>query len=308
MSLRARRLLFVTGKGGVGKTTVAAALARSLADEGKSVWLCSVDDRPDLAKAFNLPSLTFEPTAVDERLSVSVMDTESALREYLSLFVKLPFVTKLGPFAAALDFVATAAPGVREILTVGKICYEVRERHYDVVVVDAPATGHLPGYLATPQTINALVSVGLLRGQSNWMRALLTDAAVTGVVAVTTPEEMPVRETRSLLDALADTSGVDVAAVVVNKMPPPVVPSRLVARASELVTTRRDAFTHAGVEAVAVAAEVALTRRREAESAFALLGELIPEHAPVLQPLLFHCDRAPEIVTAIAASLGQELS
>ena len=73
------------------------------------------------------------------------MDTEASLREYLKLQLRIPVVGRIGPLAKAFDFVATAAPGVREILTVGKLCWEVRERHYDLVVVDAPASGHIVG-------------------------------------------------------------------------------------------------------------------------------------------------------------------
>ena len=108
------------------------------------------------------------------------MDTEASLREYLRLNLKIPVVGRIGPLAKAFDFVATAAPGVREILTVGKLCYEVRERHYDLVVVDAPATGHIVGQLAAPQAINDLVKVGLIRTQTDWMLDILSDPAAPG--------------------------------------------------------------------------------------------------------------------------------
>ncbi len=112
-------------------------------------------------------------------------------------------VGRIGPLAKAFDFVATAAPGVREILTVGKLCYEVRERNYDLVVVDAPATGHIVGQLAAPQAINDLVKVGLIRLQTDWMLDILSDPRRTGLVAVTTPEEMPVTETIELAERVA---------------------------------------------------------------------------------------------------------
>ena len=89
-------------------------------------------------------------------------------------------VGRIGPLAKAFDFVATAAPGVREILTVGKLCYEVRERNYDLVVVDAPASGHIIGQLAAPQAINDLVKVGLIRTQTDWMLEILSDPAPDG--------------------------------------------------------------------------------------------------------------------------------
>ena len=108
------------------------------------------------------------------------MDTEASLREYLKLHLRIPVVGRIGPLAKAFDFVATAAPGVREILTVGKFCWEVKERHYDLVVVDAPASGHIIGQLAAPQAINDLVKVGLIRSQTDWMLEILSDPRQTG--------------------------------------------------------------------------------------------------------------------------------
>jgi anion-transporting ArsA/GET3 family ATPase len=118
------------------------------------------------------------------------------------------------------DFVASAAPGVREIVTVGKLCWEVRERHYDMVVVDAVASGHIVGQLAAPQAINHLVQVGLVRQQTGWMLDILSDPATSGVLVVATPEEMPVTETIELVDRLARETTVALAGVVVNRVLP----------------------------------------------------------------------------------------
>ena len=136
------------------------------------------------------------------------MNTEDSLREYLRLFVKVPLLGKIGPLARTFDFVADAAPGVKEILAVGKLCHEVRERHYDLVVVDAEATGHIVAQVGAPKVIRDLVKVGLVRDQTEWMLELLQDPAVTGVAIVTTPEEMPVTETLALLDRLEPETGV----------------------------------------------------------------------------------------------------
>ena len=97
------------------------------------------------------------------------MNTEDSLREYLRLFVKVPLVGRIGPLARTFDFVADAAPGVKEILAVGKLVYEVRERHYDLVVVDAEASGHIVAQIAAPRVIGELVQVGLVRDQTRWM-------------------------------------------------------------------------------------------------------------------------------------------
>jgi anion-transporting ArsA/GET3 family ATPase len=196
------KLLFVTGKGGVGKTSVASALGFLAARSGLRTLVCEVDAKGDLAQFFGIGPLKFDPTEVRENLSAMSMDTEASLNEYLRLNLKLPLLTRIGPLARTFDFLANAAPGVKEILTVGKLTYEVREQHYDLVVVDAAATGHVVGQLASPVAINDLVKVGLVRNQTDWMIDILTDADTTGVVVVTAPEEMPVTETLELVERL----------------------------------------------------------------------------------------------------------
>ena len=190
--LTERSLIFVTGKGGVGKTTIAAGLAQMLANDNKRVLACEIDAKGDLSAAFEIAPAAFKPTVISDHLEVMSMDTEVSLKEYLRLHLKIPVVGKIGPVAKTFDFLATAAPGVREILTIGKLCWEVREQHYDALVVDASATDHIIGQLAAPQAINDLVKVGLIRSQSDWMLEILSDPAKTGLVIVTTPEEMPV--------------------------------------------------------------------------------------------------------------------
>ena len=181
------RLVFVTGKGGVGKTTVAAGLAQLAAEHGKRVLVCEVDAKGDVTSLFEAPPTDFTPREIAPGVWSMSMDTEASLREYLKLHMRIPVVGRIGPLAKAFDFVATAAPGVREILTVGKFCWEVRESHYDLVVVDAPASGHIIGQLAAPQAINDLVKVGLIRSQTDWMLDILSDPRQTGLVAVVHP-------------------------------------------------------------------------------------------------------------------------
>ncbi len=174
LGLLDRKLLFVTGKGGVGKTSVASALGHLAAAQGRRTLVCEVDSKGDLADFFGVGPLTFEPTEVRPGLFAMAMDTEASLKEYLRLQLKLPMLAKVGPLARTFDFIANAAPGVKEILTVGKLTWEVRERHYDLVVVDASATGHVVGQLASPVAINDLVKVGLVRNQTDWMIEILT--------------------------------------------------------------------------------------------------------------------------------------
>jgi anion-transporting ArsA/GET3 family ATPase len=217
IALLDRRLLFVTGKGGVGKSTVSAALALLSAQRGRRTLACELDAKGDLGALFETSPMDFAPRQVFPGLWGMAMDTEASLEEYLRLQLRLPVFARMASLAKAFDFVATAAPGVREILTVGKLAYEVRERHFDLVV---GATGQVVGQLTAPQAINSLVRVGAIRSQTDWVVDILADREMTGLVAVTTPEEMPVRETIDLVATVTDHTDVEVAAVVVNRAVP----------------------------------------------------------------------------------------
>lgn len=215
-----RKLLFVTGKGGVGKTTISAGLALLAASKGKRTLVCELDAKGDLASCFETGPTRFEEREVAPGLWAMSMDSEASLRQYLSLQLRLPRAAGIGAVARMFDFVASAAPGVREIVTVGKLCWEVRERHYDMVVVDAMASGHIVGQLSAPQAINRLVQVGLVRQQTDWMLDILSDPTTTGVLVVATPEEMPVTETIELVGRLKSETTVALAGVVVNRVLP----------------------------------------------------------------------------------------
>ena len=310
--LAERRLLFVTGKGGVGKTSIAAGLAQMLASEGRSVLACEVDAKGDLASAFEVPTPGFKPEVVSEGLRLMAMDTEASLREYLKLNLKIPVVGRIGPLARAFDFVATAAPGVKEILTVGKLCWEVRERHYDTVVVDASATGHIVGQLAAPQAINDLVKVGLIRSQTGWMLDILSDATTTGLVIVTTPEEMPVAETLELRTKALEETTVDLAGVIVNR----VLPERFSPKTEAVFDRLR---TPEGLEVVDElfgpdalgvldAAELATTLRRNRTAHLATLRQGLGSDVPlILVPYLFQRADGLRATRQLAQHLSEEL-
>ncbi len=311
-SLLELRLVFVTGKGGTGKTTVVASLAQLAAERGKRVLACEVDAKGDLASLFEAGPTDFNGREVVPNVFVMSMDTEASLREYLRLNLRLPVVGRLAPVARAFDFVATAAPGVREILTVGKLCYEVRERHYDLVVVDAPATGHIISQLAAPQAINDLVKVGLIRTQTDWMLDILSDHRRTGLVAVTTPEEMPVSETLELADRVAAETTVPLSAVVVNRVLPELFGHREEEVFEQLRRPELAAELAAGVggdvEPVLEGARLAVTMRRtRADHLERLQAGLDPGVPVLLLPYLFTRTHGLRTTRQVAASLGEEL-
>lgn len=307
-----RRLLFVTGKGGVGKTMIAAALARLAAGGGKRVLVCEMDAKGSLAAAYDAGSFSFTPREIEPRLFGMSMNTEDSLREYLKLFVKVPLVGRIGPLARTFDFVADAAPGVKEILSVGKLCYEVRERTFDIVIVDAPATGHVIGQLVAPQAINDLVKVGTVRDQTRWMVELLEDPAVTGAVIVSAPEEMPVSETIELAQRMRAETRVDLAAVIVNKVLP-----ELFGRGEEEIFERlcepeheRELAAVAGgpVAPVLEAARLAVTLRRSRAEHLARLRAELPSGIDQLYlPYLFTRTHGLRATHTIAEALGAEL-
>ncbi|MGH9081141.1 MAG: ArsA family ATPase [Acidimicrobiales bacterium] len=306
------KLLFVTGKGGVGKTTVASALALFASTRGQRVLICEVDAKGDVAGFYEAPPTGFNETEILPGLFAMTMDTEASLREYLKLQLRIPVVGRIGPLAKAFDFVATAAPGVREILTTGKLAYEVRERHYDLVVVDAPASGHIIGQLAAPQAINSLVKVGLIRSQTDWMLEILSDPRSTGLVAVCTPEEMPVNETIELAVRVAEETTVQLAAVVVNRVLP-----ELFGRQEEAVfdalgreapLSELDRLVGGDAGPVLAAARLAVTMRRTRATHLDRLRHNIDPAVPMLYlPYLFTRSHGLRTTRQVAASLGEEL-
>ncbi len=222
-----KRLVFVTGKGGVGKTTVAAALGLAAARQGKRTIVCEVAEQERLAGMFGHAGAGYAEVELSERLWAISIDPERAQEEYLR--DQLPSRTLAGMLAGSslFTYLSAATPGLRELLTVGKVWelaqLQRRERSrapYDLVIVDAPATGHGLGLLSAPRTFRNVARVGPIARQANSIHTFLSDSELTGVVAVAIPEETPVAETIELRERLREELGAEVDAVVVNGLYP----------------------------------------------------------------------------------------
>jgi anion-transporting ArsA/GET3 family ATPase len=310
-----RRLLFFTGKGGVGKSTMAAATALLAADVGKRVLLVEVDAKGDVPAQFEQSPVGFKPREIYPGVLAMAMDTEASLQEYLRLNLRVPVLGRLGPLARVLDFVATVAPGVKEILTIGKIAWEVREAiegraDHDLVVVDAAATGHIVAQLGAADAIRDLVDVGPLRNQTQWVSEILADPQVTAVNIVTTPEEMPVAETIELVQRLRSEVQVPLGSVIVNRVLP-----ELFTRTDEetfealRVPPAREQLTARvgpGATQVLDAARLAVLLRRTRAVHLAHLREEVD--LPLLYvPYLFVRAHGLRVTRMVAEALGQEL-
>ena len=211
-----KRLVFVTGKGGVGKTTVAACLARVAARREKRVIVCQIAQgergHDEVEVAPGIHSIAIDP--------------EHAMREYLSDQVGATF-SKVMTSSRVFTYLAAAAPGRRELLTIGKVwdLAQLDQRRTgatpdDLVILDAPATGHALGMLRTPRTFRDVARVGPISRQAGRIDAFLTNPSLTGVVAVAAPEEMPVNETIDFIGALGQEMRMAPDAVVVNGVYP----------------------------------------------------------------------------------------
>jgi anion-transporting ArsA/GET3 family ATPase len=274
--------------------------------------VCEVDAKGNLADFYEAGPTSFAARELQPGLFAMSMDTEESLKEYLSLQLKIPLLARIGPLARTFDFIANAAPGVKEILTIGKLAYEVRERNYDLVVVDSVASGHIVGQLTAPLGINELVQVGMVRNQTQWMLDILTDPAQTGVVIVSAPEEMPVAETIELAERLDAETDVDLAAVVVNRVLPELFNDREEAVFEALRDGRHvDALTKAiggDVTPVLDAAELAVTlRRTRAEHLATLRRSLDPTLPLIYVPYLFTRSHGARATRRVAELLAEEL-
>jgi anion-transporting ArsA/GET3 family ATPase len=222
-ALLQRKLHFVLGKGGVGKTTMAAALATTLARRGRRTLAVEMDAAGRLPAMLGATGPTAQPLAVGRNLSVLSLDGKSALEEYLGLVIPVKRVLTTIFSSRIYQYFVAAAPGLKELMTVGKIWYEATREdggtpNWDAIVVDAPATGHGLQYLAMPQVAHDTFGAGLVQREAGRVAALLRDPAATAVHLVTLAEDMPVAETLETHARLTGELALPVGRVIVNRV------------------------------------------------------------------------------------------
>ncbi|MBM9508974.1 ArsA-related P-loop ATPase [Actinacidiphila acididurans] len=223
------RLHVVTGKGGTGKTTAAAALALALAAEGRRVLLAEVEERQGIAQLFETEALPYEERKIASapgggEVHALAIDAELAMLDYLDMFYKLGRAGRALRKLGAIDFATTVAPGLRDVLLTGKVCEAVRRKDkagwpvYDAVVLDAPPTGRITRFLNVNDEVAGLARVGPIYNQAQSVMRVLKSPQ-TAIHLVTLLEEMPVQET---MDGVAElrAAGLPVGAVIVNMVRP----------------------------------------------------------------------------------------
>jgi anion-transporting ArsA/GET3 family ATPase len=305
-----RRLLYVTGKGGVGKTTVAAALGLAAARLGRRTIVCEVAEQDRMSRAFARhgvrPEMEIE---LAQDLWAITIDPQRALEEWLARQVGGGAALRLLGHSHAFQYFVAAAPGAKELITIAKVWelaqaqrWDRHNRSYDLVVVDAPASGHGIAMLTTPRTFGEIARVGPIRRQAEKVSAMLADPAQTGYVAVALPEEMPVNETLDLEARLGRTVGLGLDAVVLNGMWPERFSSHDVTR---LRAAERNGLDPEGLAAV----RAALSAHERVKAQRAQLRRLEAGTSAPVTPLPFVFESELELDhyrRLAAALLGEE--
>ncbi|HET7719938.1 MAG TPA: ArsA-related P-loop ATPase [Acidimicrobiales bacterium] len=300
----ASRLLIVAGKGGVGKTTVSAAAAVAAARCGLSVLLVELEGKSGLAGLFGREPLSYEPVDLAEGVVGRTITPDEALLEYLRDH-GLSRISKRLVSSGALELVATAVPGIRDILVLGRVKALERGGGADLVILDAPAAGHAITFLLSARGLLDAVKVGPISAQAREVLELLTDAERCSVTLVTLPEETPVNELVDTAYHLEDRVGVSLGPVVVNGLVPAIDGLEV---DPEAAAEQAGASLRRGEADVLRAASVFRAERRALQAEqLARLDEALPLpqlHLPHLPVTDLDGDALDQLAGALLDSIG----
>lgn len=300
----ASRLVIVAGKGGVGKTTVTASLARAAARSGLSSLIVEVEGKSGLAAMYGSPAFSYDEVTLAEAdeaagraaVRARTLTPDEALIEYLE-DSGMGRISKRLMTSGALDMVSTAIPGIRDILVLGKIKQMERERLADVLILDAPAAGHAITFLQSASGLSDAVRVGPIHAQAKDVLSLLGDPSRCQVVLVTLPEETPVNELVETAYQLEDRVGVSLGPVVVNGLYPEL--PGLDADPQAAADAAGASLRPGEAEALGAAARFRLDRMALQAEQVARLNEALP--LPQLRlPYLFDAELGPEQLDQLA--------
>jgi anion-transporting ArsA/GET3 family ATPase len=302
-------VVIVAGKGGVGKTTVTAALARLAALEGLDSLIIEVEGKSGLSALFDRPQLTYEESILWPRAGANgevrgrTLTPDDALLEYLDDH-GMRRVSKRLVSTGALDVVATAAPGIKDILILGKVKQLEARGVADVIILDAPAAGHAITFLLAARALLDTVRVGPINTQAQEVLELLSDPARAQVILVTLPEETPVNELVETAFSLEDRVGVSLGPVVVNGLYP--VLEGLEVDPVEAASIAGTTLRAGEAEALKAAAEFRQRRAALQTEQLGRLAELLP--LPQLRlPFLFRADLGADELGVLAAALRESV-
>ncbi len=312
------RVVIVAGKGGVGKTTVTAALARAAADEGLTPLVVELEGKSGLAATYGREPLDYteqvlapaDPDAGTGEIRARTLTPDDALIEYLKES-GLKRLSKRLVSSGVVDMVATAIPGIRDIVVLGKVKQIEREMAAgadgvpDVVLIDAPAAGHAISFLRSAQGLIDAVRVGPIRGQAVEVQKMLSDPSRTQVVLVTLPEETPVNELVETAFSLEDEIGVSLGPVVVNGLYPPL--DGLGADPAAAAEAAGVDLAEDEADALATAADFRTHRVALQAEQVARLAESLPL-PQVRLPYLFDAEPDPDGLRVLAAAVRDGLA
>ena len=300
-----KRLLFVTGKGGVGKSTVAASLGLAAAAHGKRTIVCEIGSQEQISRLFKRGEVGFHEVQLEDNLWTISIDPDESMREYVLLQLKVRAMRDLLFRSRVFTYLTAATPGLKELVTIGKLWElaqldrKVKKGHkYDLVIVDAPATGHGIGFLQTPRTFANIARVGPIHAQAAELDRFIRDHDSTGTAIVCLPEEMPVNETATLECELREEIGVAVDRVYMNAL----YPERFTAEEAEPLQAARSETNGMVREAL----RAAVSEHRRARSQRAQLARLRRRVTTPVKTLPFVFE--PELGVEDARGLAAKLS